>query len=71
MIYVLVYRRFDYHRFDDVLTASTDLGILVDRLPKDKEDLTIYSENSDKYKEEYQTLAFNEVSHFVIMEFLE
>jgi len=72
MIYVLVYRRFDYHRFDDVITASTDLDTVVyvkENGPH--KDLPVYFEYSEHYKEDSAILAEQEISHFVIMEFKE
>ena len=72
MIYVLVYRRFDHHIFDDVIYASTDLDFLVaikERSPH--KDLHMYFESSEHYKENSSILAEQEIPHFVIMEFLE
>ena len=72
MVYVLVYRYFDYYRFDDVIYASTDLDFLVaikERSPH--KDLHMYFESSEHYKEDSAILAEQEISHFVIMEFLE
>lgn len=72
MVYVLVYRRFDYHRFDDVIYASTDLDVLVaikERSPH--KELPIYMESSIHYEEDSATLEKQEIPHFVIMEFLE
>ena len=67
MIYVLVYRRFDYHRFDDVITASTDL----ESLKETEHDLPLFMEYSAEYREIREKLHFDEVPHFVIMEFKE
>lgn len=71
MIYVLVYRSFDYYRFDDAIAASTDLDILVGRVPQGRENLAIYRENSPFYEKDRPKLSFNEIPHFVIMEFPE
>ena len=72
MIYVLVYRRFDYYRFDKVIRASTDLDVVVHTKEKCKyKDLHMYFESSEHYKEDSAILAEQEIPHFVIMEFLE
>ena len=72
MIYVLVYRRFDYYRFDDVIKASTDLDVVVNvKENSPHKDLPVYFESSEHYKEVAAILAEQEVPHFVIMEFLE
>lgn len=77
MVYVLVYRRFDYYRFDDVITASIDLVELYSRIgslnearvAKNQPGLPAYTEISELYKECYPMLEAQETPHFVIMEF--
>ena len=72
MVYVLVYRRFDYYRFDDVIRASTDLDAVLYIKERSKhKDLPMYFESSEHYKEDSAILAEQEIPHFVIMEFLE
>lgn len=72
MIYVLVYRRFDYHRFDDVIKASTDLDVVVHTKENGPHKIIpMYFESSEHYKEDYEILVEQEIPHFVIMEFLE
>ena len=72
MVYVLVYRRFDYYRFDDVIRASTDLDVVVRTKENSRhKDLHMYFESSEHYKEDFATLVEQEIPHFVIMEFLE
>ena len=72
MVYVLVYRRFDYYRFDEVIRAATELDVVVHTKENSKyKDLPIYMESSIKYEEDSATLAKQEIPHFVIMEFLE
>ena len=72
MVYVLVYRRFDYYRFDEVIRAATDLDVVVHTKENSKyKDLPVYFESSERYKEDSATLAEQEIPHFVIMEFLE
>ena len=72
MIYVLVYRRFDYYRFDDVIKASTDLDVVVNVKESGPHKLLpMYFESSEHYKEDSTILAEQEIPHFVIMEFLE
>lgn len=58
MVYVLVYRRFDYYRFDDVIKASTDLDVVV-RIKENgpHKDLHMYFESSEHYKEDSVILA--------------
>ena len=72
MVYVLVYRRFDYYRFDDVITASTDLDVLVAvKEQSQHKDLHMYFEYSTHYEEDSAILKEQEIPHFVIMEFKE
>ena len=72
MIYVLVYRRFDYYRFDDVIKASTDLDVIVHvKETGPHKILPMYFEPSQHYKEDSAILAEQEIPHFVIMEFPE
>lgn len=72
MIYVLVYRSFDYYSFDDVITASTDLDVLVAvKEQSQHKDLHMYFESSTHYKEDSVVLKKLETPHFVIMEFKE
>lgn len=72
MTYVLVYRRFDYYRFDDVITASTDLDVLVAvKEQSQQKDLHMYFESSTHYAEDSVILKEQEIPHFVIMEFKE
>ena len=72
MVYVLVYRRFDYYRFDDVIKASTDLDVVVNvKENGPHKDLHMYFESSEHYKEDLNILVEQEIPHFVIMEFPE
>ena len=72
MVYVLVYRRYDYYRFDDVITASTDLDVVVHVKENGPHKiLPMYFEYSTHYEEDSAILAEQEIPHFVIMEFKE
>ena len=72
MVYVLVYRCYDYYRFDEVIKASTDLDVLVKvKEQSQRKDLHMYFEYSTHYEEDSAILAEQEIPHFVIMEFKE
>lgn len=76
MVYVLVYRRYDYHEFDEVIAASNYTQKIHKAIEAQQEKMgtvkiPTYIEDTPLYEKDYQRLVFDEIPHFVIMEFLE
>ena len=68
-IYVLTLKTYDWYAFTDVLTASSDIQVLLDYAAEYHPELMVYIEDSAIYAETYATLVSNETPHLTILVF--
>lgn len=68
MIYVLTIKSYDWHEFTDVLTAASDIQVLLDYATEHHPELMVYLEDSAVYAEFKQNMS-TETPHLTILVF--
>jgi len=68
MIYVLTIKSYDWHEFTDVLTASSDMEVVLNYAKDTYPNLEVYLEDSAVYAEFKQNMS-TETAHLTILVF--